>query len=264
MWSKDGAVTLAATLDGALGAPAVVGTAADLTKALALARPPAADDAPPVQVDIVASDSTRLAGLVQLPNLRTEWQAAVTTRAAGQVALSWPSLLRQLPRGLVLRLEDPTAQQTVLLNTHAAYRYRAPAAETRRLKLTARYENLDRSQVTNLTATATRGRGLSVSLTLTGPAELVLSVRGTGGRLVKQLSQQAVQPGLTAVDWDGTDAEGRRVPRGIYVLEVVATSPNGAANRAVRQVMVPLRPSFAPLVKMTLAITAFVGTTFTT
>ena len=78
-----------------------------------------------------------------------------------------------------------------------------------------------------------------MALTLSGPAQVVLTVRGPGGQLVKQLAQQAAQAGLTSVDWDGTDATGRRVPRGSYVLEVVALSANGAASRAVRTVSVP-------------------------
>jgi len=208
---------------------------------LAISTPPlpAAGEAPLVEWSFL-DDGTgeRLAGLLQPAAGRAyAWQAEVTSRAAGDVTLTWPGLLRELPRGVLVELTDLTSGRTTLLNTHAAYRYASCADEQRRFALAARYGNLSRSQITLLQATPTRGAGVALSLTASGPADVPVTVRGLGGRLVKQFSQP-VPAGTTALTWDGTDQSGRRVPQGTYQVEAVAANANGAASRAVRTVVV--------------------------
>jgi len=158
---------------------------------------------------------------------------------AGEVVLSWPSLQRSLPRGLVATLEDLSTGQVTLLNTRAAYRYQSQGGgERRALRLSTRVGNIERATITSLSLQATRGGGAQLQLTVSGAADLTLTVRGLGGRLVKQVRSQAGGAGTVTVSWDGTDADGRPVPRGTYQVEAVAVSANGAASRAVRTVAI--------------------------
>ena len=74
---------------------------------------------------------------------------------------------------------------------------------------------------------------------IAGRAETRLSLSGTpslmrvldaSGRRVATLP---ITPSLTEVTWKGTDDRGRRVPAGVYFIEVVAGS-----DRVTRRVLV--------------------------
>jgi len=164
------------------------------------------------------------------------WELNLQRATPGEVTLSWPALLRDLPRGVVLELEDLNNGQRLVLNTRASYRVDVPQ-DGRRLRLTARTGNLARSEIVALSGQASRSRGASLSLTLSGPAEVTVTVRGLGGKLVRTM-HEAVTAGSSSWLWDGLDEQGRPVPRGVYQIEAVAVSANGAVSRAVRTVTV--------------------------
>jgi hypothetical protein len=66
-----------------------------------------------------------------------------------------------------------------------------------------------------------------------GAAEVELSVYDLRGRRVKRLLEGEVVSGERTVEWDGTDQGGRRVPAGIYVVELKAER-----ERRVRKVVI--------------------------
>lgn len=234
---KDWTVRLAAGQDGGQ-ADALVGVSSGLTRAVPLEGPPDMADSP-VTLNVITSTGRCLGELRPWRSGSESWDLEAVTRGEGEVTLSWPSLLRELPRGLLLTLTDQTTGEAVLLNTHGGYRYTpSRAGETRALRLEARFGHLQRSSITGLTASPTRGRSVALSLTVSGPAEVTLTVRGLGGRVVKRLTQTAEAAGTVQVAWDGTDQSGRRVPAGSYLIEATALSPNGALSRATRTVTV--------------------------
>ena len=49
---------------------------------------------------------------------------------------------------------------------------------------------------------------------------VVLEIFDLSGRLVRTLVRAAREPGLHAATWDGTDAQGRRVASGVYVVRL--------------------------------------------
>jgi hypothetical protein len=228
----------ASTGNGASGG-CVVGVSSGLARALRIQAPPQTS-ADAVTLTVLGPSDTRLAGEVRPATGELTWKLAVTSRAAGDVTLGWPALLRQAPSGLVFELTDKQTGQTVLLNAKAAYRYSATrAGETRQFELTAHSGRAERVTIEAFGTHPTRGGGTAVSLTLSAPAELGVTVRGVGGRLVKQVATQTAGSGVTTVTWDGTDQDGRPVARGTYVVEVTATAANGAVTRATRTVVVP-------------------------
>jgi len=192
-----------------------------------------------VELQVIATGGGRLMGEVVAGGATRSWDLEAVSQVAGEVVLSWPSLQRSLPRGLVATLEDLSTGQVTLLNTRAAYRYQSQGGgERRALRLSTRVGNIERATITSLSLQATRGGGAQLQLTVSGAADLTLTVRGLGGRLVKQVRSQAGGAGTVTVSWDGTDADGRPVPRGTYQVEAVAVSANGAASRAVRTVAI--------------------------
>ncbi len=239
--SQDWTLRLSASQNGQAGQPALVGCASGLSAALSLERPPGDGTASGARVAIVGSDGqSRAAGVIQ-PALSgtAQWTAEVTSRTAGETVLSWAGLLRQIPRGLLLEMTDLDTGTQVVLNTHTAYRWTANAAGgRRRFRLTARYGNLDRAQLTSVTAAVTRGRGMTIVVALTAPAELSAIVKGPSGHIVRQLPTVSVGAGQAGLSWDGYDDSGHKAPRGSYLIEVTATSANGAVTRAVRWVTI--------------------------
>ncbi len=236
---RDWTVDLTATAGGSRDGGNVFGLSSSITRALEVEDPPVAEESA-VALSFVTDGRARLAGEVR-PYQRGQqtWRAEVVSQVADEVVLTWPGLLRQLPRGVVIELIDEQTGQSLLLNTHSAYRYQATrAGETRQFRLVSRVGNVQRTTITDLRVTPSRSAGTTLTLTLSGPGEVTLTVRGLGGRLVKSLSQQVTEAGTVTLGWDGTDQEGRKVPRGSYVVEATAISPNGALSRAVRTVTV--------------------------
>jgi hypothetical protein len=59
------------------------------------------------------------------------------------------------------------------------------------------------------------------------PGTATITIRSADGRLVRQLVQQHRTPGSFSCSWDGTDADGRRLPSGTYFYEVQAAGRTG-------------------------------------
>ena len=92
------------------------------------------------------------------------------------------------------------------------------------------------SYVTALSAVPTRA-GAQVTFTLSAPAALDARVRNMAGRPVRTLcASRSGSAGANALLWDARDDGGLPVPAGVYLVEVVAHSENGAQARALTQV----------------------------
>ncbi len=220
-------------------AQAVIGVSQKVLEPLSLRYPPSLDPNGLALAFEEPVTGRRTAGEVR-PGLdgTVIWRMVVTSPDSGQVTVSWPGLLRQLPANLVFRLTDLSTNQTILMNTRAAFRYTATrAGEERLFDLAVAFERLDRTQIQSLVAVPGRGRTVALTLTLSGPAELRLAIFGLGGRLVRELASQAAA-GATSLAWDGRDQQGRAVPAGSYVLQATAVSPNGTVTRATRTILV--------------------------
>ncbi len=77
-----------------------------------------------------------------------------------------------------------------------------------------------------------RGRvALSYNLPVAGIA--TLSVYDGAGRLVKQLANGPARVGTHHVVWDGTDAEGRKVGAGVYLVRLVTSDKSVVTKTAV-------------------------------
>lgn len=200
--------------------------------------PPAAPVATPLEVALV--DGGRAASDIRPGPLTTRqrWTAEVTSLEAGPVTVSWPGLGRSLPAGHKLWLSDPTNGSRVLMNSRASYGYQAEAG-TRQLVIELDPRGERRLEIAAVQAGASRGRGagIPVSITLTAPARITVTVKGIGGRVVRQFSAQG-DAGLNALSWDGRDQSGRPVPAGNYQLEIAADGDDGELARAVRTISV--------------------------
>ncbi len=69
----------------------------------------------------------------------------------------------------------------------------------------------------------------SMNIELAGTANVSLTVKDAKGNVVRVLPQGHLNRGLTAVSWDGRDANGNALPDGSYKVEVTATGDDGKA-----------------------------------
>jgi flagellar basal-body rod modification protein FlgD len=70
--------------------------------------------------------------------------------------------------------------------------------------------------------------GAASAVNLAQPAHTVtLSVRDAQGQVVRTLDQGATKAGITAVNWDGNNDNGERMPTGQYTLTVEAKTKDG-------------------------------------
>ena len=77
-----------------------------------------------------------------------------------------------------------------------------------------------------------RGRvALAYAMPTAGVA--ALSVYDRAGRLVKQLVSGPTPAGTHRVVWDGTDAAGRKVGAGVYLVRLVTDGKSVVAKTAV-------------------------------
>jgi hypothetical protein len=169
------------------------------------------------------------------------WHAVVTTDRAGrEVTLTWGNLSRELPRGHRLRLIDEATGQRVLMNTRSHYTFRAEPQGLTRRAFTIELEPQAAPQVriVNLVCQPTRGPGAAFTVTLTGDAEVEARITNLSGRTVRALPRTAGRAGNVPLTWDGTDETGRRVPPGMYLVQVAARGSEGEMVQAIRTVQV--------------------------
>lgn len=171
-------------------------------------------------------------------NRAQSWDVEVTTRQAGPVQLSWSGLNRSLPAHHKLWLRDLATGKRLSMNSRAGYRYEAEAGK-RLVRVELDPRGTRSLNIVSLSAQPGRGRGqaMPVLLTLSAPADITVTVRGAGGRLVRQWTE-AGEEGQNSLAWDGRDADGRPLPSGLYQLEVTAQSDEGEVARAVRTVAI--------------------------
>lgn len=168
------------------------------------------------------------------------WDFVVrTNQPNAEVLLSWPDL-RWTPPDYQLTLVDLDSQTSRLLRTSQHYAYRTgPAPEQRHFQLIAEPKTGGSLQVTSFTATPSRGGGMTFAYGVSREAEVTMRICSTSGQPVCLVAQASpTRAGTNTLTWDGHDAQGRPVPNGVYLCEIVARTEDGDQVRAVRAVRI--------------------------
>ncbi|MBI5831698.1 MAG: hypothetical protein HZB16_05210 [Armatimonadetes bacterium] len=168
--------------------------------------------------------------------MSTEWDVEVAA-PAGEVSLTWPDL-RAVPGDIDLVLTDLTNGQSRALRTTASYGF-THSGGPRAFRVTAQRRNGAGLLVTNVTTQSGRGGdSVDIGYTLSRAASVHVQVTSLSGRSLRSLGPVDSATGRGRLAWDGCDANGRPVPNGIYVLQVVATGADGSLARELRTVRV--------------------------
>lgn len=233
------AIRLVATAGGVTDAFNIVGVAgSQRPHGLQIPSPPSLSPG----VDLSILDAQGRAQAVDLqPAGRTEWtyDLVVRTDLAGEkVVIRWPDLTA-LPEGYSATLTDLQTRQTRAMRTTTHYTFTpSPDGSPRQLRLTIRRTSGTGFTISGLAVVSHKAEGVtSVAYNLSAPAEITLTVRTLTGQLVATVVQRVAQPGgLNQVTWDGRDAQGRRVPPGTYLCELVGVPEAGEMVKVVRTI----------------------------
>jgi len=199
-------------------------------------------------VDLYFVEPTRGAEQLPLaagvkPSVRaaaTTWTFDVDTNVSeGRLTLTWPDL-SVVPSDTALRLVDSVSGKTVNMRTSSAYGFTPDGRAPRRFEIRAEAGAGAALRIAGLTAVPTRGGAFELIYNLSQPADVSARVLSAGGRVVSSLPvQQAGSAGRNRLVWGATAADGRRLPRGLYLLELVARSGAGEVTRAVAPLRLP-------------------------
>ena len=172
------------------------------------------------------------------------WNVALRAPGGRQtVTVSWPDLGEALPSGFTATLTDPVTGSRTYLRTQQRYSFttsQQPAAETRMLVLeVSPRDPRGLPLLSQVATTSSRGGGVVLSFQLSAEASLQALIVAPTGRTVRTLSSgRPLRSGRSELAWDLRDQRNRPVPRGVYLVRLVARSPAGQQMTAVRPVSV--------------------------
>lgn len=82
--------------------------------------------------------------------------------------------------------------------------------------------------------------GSSGTVAAPGAGFVTVDITDANGIKVKQLSVEAKASGEVAFDWDGTDANGNRLPAGSYTIAATHAGSNGSETKLSTYVQAPV------------------------
>ena len=163
------------------------------------------------------------------------WDVEVATdKVNSDVVITWPGI-SGVPKNCRLRLEDIETGVRKDMRTTSSYRFNTGGSPTRRLKIVAESAGLGRLVISNLNVAASRATGTAtVSYSLSTDAVTEVKVRKMSGQTVATIANgNGVTRGISTVAWNYRNQRGDRVPVGSYIIEVIATTPEGEVAKVV-------------------------------
>ncbi|NCO36038.1 MAG: hypothetical protein AUJ92_17565 [Armatimonadetes bacterium CG2_30_59_28] len=174
----------------------------------------------------------------------TTWRFLITTDIPdAEVTLTYPNLAA-IPKEFRLYLIDETTGTKRALRTTTAYAFRSnPNGVTRRtFRIDATRAAGARLRIVDLSTSdqGARGSGSSIRIrfSLSQVAQAQLRIRTASGRVMYEFPVAELRAGLNTAQWDGRNALGAYVPRGVYVIELIVRNDLGEEVKAVRTVRV--------------------------
>lgn len=81
------------------------------------------------------------------------------------------------------------------------------------------------------TVTSTREGTVQITANLTAAAAVAVRITNMAGYEIAALAPQALGPGISTLHWNGRSSKGTLVPRGRYMAQLQACSPEGAQTQ---------------------------------
>jgi hypothetical protein len=169
---------------------------------------------------------------------RQVFDLEVECRDAGTpVTLGWANFAT-VPKEIRLTLVDIASGKRIYMRTSTGYTFTAQAGVPRRFQVIvdpARGTPM-RVQIGEPTTITRAQSGLTLPVQLSREAMIEVKIRTLSGRVIHLLPAQNGREGINILRWDLRDRLGRLVPRGTYLIEVVAVTDENQVGRGVRTV----------------------------
>lgn len=155
------------------------------------------------------------------------------------VVLTWPTLA-DVPKNCRMKLVDVDSGVTKYMRTTSSYRYNTGSGGARRFRIVAEPNVTGHPVVSGLTVSTSRAiGGATISYNLSTDSTADVSIKSASGRTIRAIAQgRGITRGISNLSWNYRDDSGKPVPAGSYLIEVVATTPEGEVAKAVRPFLV--------------------------
>lgn len=208
-------------------------------RGLKIGKPPAAPGQGPFSLFIPGDRPSQALSVDVHQGLTTNdsWPLVLAgVQPNSKVALRWQDL-GKAPRSLRFYLVDEITGMRRYMRTTDSYLFTSGATgDDRRFRIEVETGGSQAPLISSLvTASGGRSGVRHLSLVLSRRASITARVLTPSGRTVALVSNG--EPGLQGLNtlwWNGLNADGQAVPRGLYLVEVVATTEEGQTARAVR------------------------------
>lgn len=200
-------------------------------------------DAPPppsghAEVRLTTPGGERAAVAVLEEGTPASWSFEVDTAGVPEgeeVTVAWPGL-GTVPRDVRLVLVDEQTGRRLQMRTTACVTFRARTAPYR-FRIEAQKATGALISISGITLTPVRGAGRSIGYVASTDATVSITIKSPSGQtLSRVVTGRAVSQGRNEAYWDGRDFRGVPV-KGMVLVEITATTGEGATVRAVRPAM---------------------------
>ena len=171
------------------------------------------------------------------------WQLAVHALNPNEtVTVTWPNMVRNIPRSWNMTLTDPASGLQVNMRNRTGYQVQTDKNGRATLQITASPNaNTGNVQILSFTVDQpTRAAGsvivpASVRFAMNGAGDAQILVRDSRGNEIRAITPSITRSGSagssgTAI-WDLKNQQGVSEPSGVYTMELVVVSPSGQQTR---------------------------------
>jgi hypothetical protein len=179
-------------------------------------------------------DIRRSAGIEQT------WDMEVTTDMKNtDVVLTWPEIV-DVPKDVDLKIIDVDGNVTKHMRSTGSYRFNSGETTTRRFKIVAGPAGVGRLVISGLNISQSKATGgATISYALSTDATTDVRIKKMTGETLRKLAAgKGVTRGISSISWNYQREDGQQTPAGSYILEVVATTPDGQVAKAFKPFVV--------------------------
>jgi len=153
--------------------------------------------------------------------------------------LTWHNI-HQVPRAYRLTLIDLETGKRIYMRTVGSYSFTS-SGNNRRFRLEVTTDPASVLKISGLSVSPGKMRsgGATISFTLSRGAAVSCMVRTSSGRIVRIIEAGTWRKkGLNIITWDGKGSLGQLLPRGVYLLDMQATTEEQQTVRVVKPLQV--------------------------
>ncbi|MBI2844316.1 MAG: hypothetical protein HYX78_13020 [Armatimonadetes bacterium] len=168
------------------------------------------------------------------------WEFNVTTdQLNSDVVLTWPTIM-EVPKDYSLRLVDVDGSVSRYMRTTSSYQFNSGSDGIRRFKIVAEPGGVGRLLISGLNVNTSRALGgATITYNLSADAAVDVRIKNGAGKMVRKLAEgRGITRGISNLSWNYRDDSGKQVAAGMYVVEIVATTPEGEVVRQPRPFLV--------------------------